>query len=83
MTEKSDNQSRMNAYQVKDGPDGQSYFNRIGSAFPHKDGQGFNLVLDAMPVDGRVTLRTAQQRIEVLKETSPKGKAGQNQEHER
>lgn len=30
----------------------------IGAAFPHQDGEGFNLVLQALPIDGRVVLRT-------------------------
>jgi RNase P/RNase MRP subunit p29 len=51
------------AFQVKDGPEGQSYFNRIGSAFAHKDGQGHTVQLDAVPVDGRVILRTPQERV--------------------
>jgi hypothetical protein len=50
------------AYQVRDGAEGASHFNRIGSAFAHKDGRGFNLKLDSVPVDGRITLRTAKER---------------------
>lgn len=30
----------------------------IGAAFPHQDGEGYNLVLQALPIDGRVVLRT-------------------------
>lgn len=58
------------AFQVKEGPEGQSYFNRIGTAFPHKDGQGHTVQLEALPVDGRVVLRTPQER---LAETKSKG----------
>ena len=29
---------------------------RIGAAFPHKDGTGFNVQLRALPVDGRIVL---------------------------
>lgn len=36
----------------------KSYWTRIGAMFPHKDGQGFNLNLEALPVDGKVVLRT-------------------------
>ena len=52
------------AFQVRNGEDGKSYFNRIGSAFPHKDGEGYNVLLDAFPTDGKVTLRTPQERLE-------------------
>ncbi len=52
------------AYQVREGKDGQGYFNRIGAAFAHKDKQGFDLRLDSVPVDGRVTLRTLKDRLD-------------------
>ena len=29
----------------------------IGAAFMHQDGDGFNVVLQALPIDGRVVLR--------------------------
>ena len=56
------------AYHVRDGEDGKSFFNRVGSAFEHKDGQGYNVLLDSVPVDGRVTLRTPKERLEAMKE---------------
>ncbi len=55
------------AYQVREGQEGKSYFNKVGAAFPHKDGQGFNIVLDAVPVDGKVTLRTPQERVQDMR----------------
>ena len=42
-------------YTVKDGKKEQSYWTKVGAAFPHKDGKGFDIVLDALPVDGRLT----------------------------
>lgn len=51
------------AYQVREGSEGKSFFNRVGSAFVHGDGKGFNLILDSVPTDGRVTLRTPQERM--------------------
>ena len=57
------------AYQVNEGQEGKSYFNKVGAAFAHRDGQGYNVVLDSVPVDGRVTLRTPQERIEELRNT--------------
>lgn len=30
---------------------------RIGAAWANKDGEGFNLLLDALPTNGRVVLR--------------------------
>lgn len=29
---------------------------RIGAAFPHKEGQGFNIELKTIPLDGRIVL---------------------------
>lgn len=34
---------------------------KIGAAFPHRDGNGFNIVLEALPVSGRVVLRRPKQ----------------------
>jgi len=55
------------AYQVREGQDDKSYFNKVGAAFEHKDGEGFNVILDSMPVDGRITLRTPKERIDAMK----------------
>lgn len=46
----------MIAYNVQ-GQDGQSYWNKVGAAWKHKDGAGYDIALDSMPVGGRVTLR--------------------------
>jgi hypothetical protein len=51
-------------YQVR-GREGQKgFFTRIGAAWPHKDGKGFNLQIDAVPLDGRITLRVATESKE-------------------
>lgn len=46
------------AYQVRDGGS-KGFWNRIGVAWQHKDGNGFNIQLECMPFDGRITLRVA------------------------
>ena len=33
------------------------YWLNIGLAFPHKDGNGFNIVLQALPLDGKIVCR--------------------------
>jgi hypothetical protein len=71
------------AYQVREGAEGTSHFNRIGSAFAHKDGQGFNLQLDSVPVDGRVTLRTAKDRLQSIKSGAEKDAAPARDDVER
>lgn len=41
----------------KDGGDEKGFWTRVGSAWPHKDGKGLNLVLSALPINGRLVLR--------------------------
>ena len=51
------------AYAVQDGRAGQkSYWTRIGRVFEHKDGKGFDVVLNALPVDARIILRREEPR---------------------
>jgi hypothetical protein len=44
-------------YQVRDREGQKGIWTRIGAAWPQKDGKGFNVQLDAVPLDGRITLR--------------------------
>jgi hypothetical protein len=48
-------------YQVRDREGGKGFFTRIGAAWPHKDGKGFNIQIDAVPLDGRITLRVVSE----------------------
>jgi hypothetical protein len=43
------------AYQVREGKDDQSYWDRIGVAWSNRDG-GFTVQLHAIPLDGRIVL---------------------------
>jgi hypothetical protein len=43
------------------GSDKKKFWSRIGAAWSHKDGQGFNLQLDTLPIDGRIVLRHPQE----------------------
>lgn len=45
-----------NAYHVKKYGEGKSNWTQIGAAWKHADGSGINLMLDCVPIDGRVTL---------------------------
>ena len=47
------------AYQVRDREGNKAFWTRIGAAWPHNDGNGFNIQLDCVPLDGRITLRVA------------------------
>ena len=50
------------------------YWLNLGVAFRHEDGEGFNLLLQAMPLDGKIVLRTYKEREEEQKEVIDKGK---------
>jgi hypothetical protein len=47
-------------------PDGKNndFWLNIGVAFPHEDGQGFNVLLQAMPTDGKIVLRRYREKPE-------------------
>jgi hypothetical protein len=49
------------AYQVTERSGNDAFWNRIGSAWTHADGQGFNIQIEALPLSGRITLRTASE----------------------
>mgnify|MGYP001344927372 CR=1 FL=1 len=52
-------------YAVRDRGEGQkAFWTRIGSAWPHQDGQGFNVQLECLPLDGRITLRIPSEKVE-------------------
>lgn len=45
------------AYQVCDREGRKAIWTRIGTAWPHRDGNGFNIQTESFPLDGRITLR--------------------------
>ena len=51
-------------YQVRDREGGKGFWTRIGAAWAHADGRGFNVQLEVVPLDGRVTLRVASEKKE-------------------
>ena len=58
-------QPNLFAFAVEDAPRGQkSYWTRIGRLFPHKDGKGFDLVLNALPINGRIVIRQDEKEEE-------------------
>ena len=55
------------AYGVREGQDEQSHWTRVGAAFAHKDGAGYDVILEAAPVNGRVVLREPRYQEEPSK----------------
>ena len=46
------------AYSVREREGQKAIWTRIGAAWPHEDGEGFNVQIDVMPIDGKIVLRT-------------------------
>jgi hypothetical protein len=57
MAERQPNTPTHRAYSVikRDGQD--DYWLNLGLVFPHKDGNGFNIILQAFPLDGKIVCR--------------------------
>ena len=49
---------------VTQGEGKDPYWCRIGAVWPHGDREGFDLVLNALPIDGRVVCRKPKDRGE-------------------
>ena len=60
------------AYHVRDVREGKGFWTRIGSAWPHKDGNGFNIQIDMVPLDGRITLRRPEEQS--ISKPPPRGR---------
>lgn len=50
------------AYQVRDREGKKPIWTRIGAAWAHGDGKGFSIQLESVPLDGRISLRDANDR---------------------
>lgn len=49
-------------YHVRDREGKKGFWTRIGSAWAHADGKGFNVQLEVVPLDGRISLRIASEK---------------------
>lgn len=45
------------AVYVVEGEGDKAYWTKIGSAWSHKDDEGMNITLTALPLNGRLTIR--------------------------
>ena len=64
---------------VKKDPDDQNekgFWNRVGIMFEHKDGKGWSIHLDALPVNGDLVARVPMPKDDHKKETLPSGGEG-------
>lgn len=67
------------AYHVEDGGDDNSYWHRIGAAWPTK-GNGLSIRVGAIPVDGHIELRPREEIERMRKERKAEQEQVQNQE---
>lgn len=71
MTENSTNSPTHSVFLVKDlpsaGEEKKGFWTKIGAAWEHKDGKGLNIILDAVPVDGRLVVRKREEKEEGAK----------------
>ena len=54
--------------EVEEGDDNDAFWTRVGSAWPHKDGKGLNVVLSALPVGNRLVFREYTPKDEKIDE---------------
>ena len=50
------------AYSIRERDGKESKWTEIGVAFPHKDGKGYDILFDVVPLSGRVTIRVQDQK---------------------
>jgi hypothetical protein len=54
-------QPTFTAYAVSKRGDGRDdWWNPIGAAFQHEDGEGYNIILQALPIGAKIVLRPAK-----------------------
>jgi hypothetical protein len=52
------------AYTVVKREGKEDYWLNVGVAFKHEDGEGFNILLQALPTDAKLVLRTYKEKPE-------------------
>ena len=64
-------------YTIIERPKQDDYWLNIGVAFPHEDGDGFNVILQALPLhgDGKIVLRAYDPEKHATDEAEAQAKA--------
>jgi hypothetical protein len=75
-------QPNFRAYTVIKREGQEDFWLAIGAAFMHQDGDGYNIVLQALPIDGKIVLRPPK-GDEQTSETGPRVVAGTDREKSR
>lgn len=66
------------AYSVEKGNDNKDHWQKIGATWPTKEG-GFSLQINAMPINGKITLRS-REALERMREDREQTQETQNQD---
>ena len=74
MADRQPNTPTHRAYSVikRDGQD--DYWLNLGLVFPHKDGSGFNIILQALPLDGKIVCREIAEEDAAEPASQPRGR---------
>ena len=78
-----DQQPIYRAYTVVEREKEDPFWHNIGIAFPHKDTKGFNVMLQALPLNGKLVLRVYEETAQESKTdpaSKPKKKVAQTVE---
>ena len=69
------------AYSVNEGKDEKNHWQKIGAAWPTKDG-GLSLKLNAIPIDGQIALRSREEldRMRAQRQNSQEPAQSQSQQ---
>jgi hypothetical protein len=70
-------QPAFTAFAVTKRGEGQDdWWTNIGAAFPHGDGLGYNIVLQTLPLDGKIVLRPPKERDDKPSERDESSRGG-------
>jgi hypothetical protein len=61
-TGKSPKKPSHTAYSIREREGKDSKWTEIGVAFPHRDGKGFDILFDVVPLSGRITIRIPSEK---------------------
>ena len=64
------------AYVVEDINEDDSFWTLVGTAFAHEDQKGFNILLKALPMDGRLVLRRYSESLSEKTSAGTRARSG-------
>ncbi len=71
------------AYTVVKREGQDDFWLNVGLAFPHKDGKGFNIMLQAFPLDGKIVCREIDDAEHAEEPGEQPGKTSRGKQQER